>query len=78
MESNDNEMNDNDNDNDNIPISLNHNNGDMLLGDIGSKFPYKTSSFDGVISVSCIQWLFYPMNKDQDAYKRIKCFMLNL
>ncbi|EEB07198.1 rRNA methyltransferase [Schizosaccharomyces japonicus yFS275] len=31
--------------------------GDLLLGDIGAGVPFRAGTFDGVISISAIQWL---------------------
>jgi 18S rRNA (guanine1575-N7)-methyltransferase len=34
--------------------------GDVSHGDMGQGFPFRPGMFDGAISISALQWLFYP------------------
>lgn len=48
--------------------------GDLCLADMGQGFGFRTGVFDGVISVSALQWLFYSVRTDHNARKRLKYF----
>lgn len=49
----------------------------LVCDDIGQGLPFYPGSFDYIISVSCIQWLFYPLNKER-VEDRIKRFFASL
>jgi 18S rRNA (guanine1575-N7)-methyltransferase len=53
-------------------------NGDLIHHDIGLGLPFRPGSFDGVISVSVIQWLCYSESKDQDPKLRLNRFFSTL
>jgi 18S rRNA (guanine1575-N7)-methyltransferase len=53
-------------------------NGDLLHHDIGLGLPFRPGSFDGVISVSVIQWLCYSESNDQDPKLRLNRFFSTL
>lgn len=60
------------------PLDSCENKGDFMLCDMGSALPFKSDSFDGVISVSAIQWLCQVQDNQSNQFKRIKCFFENL
>lgn len=53
-------------------------NGDLIHTDMGLGLPFKPGSFDGVISISAIQWLCYSESKDQDPKLRLNRFFSSL
>lgn len=52
--------------------------GDLVHQDMGLGLPFRPGSFDGVISVSAIQWLCYSNSKDQDPKLRLNRFFSSL
>jgi 18S rRNA (guanine1575-N7)-methyltransferase len=50
--------------------------GDALEHDMGLGLPFRPASFDGVISISAIQWLCYADSNEQDPKKRVSLFFL--
>ena len=48
--------------------------GDVLKSDMGQGLPFRPASFDGVISISAIQWLCYSSSSDQDPKLRLNRF----
>jgi 18S rRNA (guanine1575-N7)-methyltransferase len=52
--------------------------GDVLLSDAGQGLPFRPGSFDGVVSVSAIQWLCYSNATDQDPKLRLNRFFSSL
>ena len=52
--------------------------GDVAHGDMGQGFPFRPGMFDGCISISALQWLFYPAKKCHNPYKRLMCFFQSL
>lgn len=44
---------------------------EVLLGDIGDGIPLRPATFDAVISISAIQWLFHSHRKREDPRKRL-------
>jgi len=48
--------------------------GDLLLADMGHGFGFRPGMFDGVISVSALQWLCYSSKKNDVAHKRVVRF----
>jgi 18S rRNA (guanine1575-N7)-methyltransferase len=53
-------------------------NGDLIHADMGQGLPYRPGSFDGVISISAIQWLCYSESNDQDPKLRLNRFFSSL
>jgi 18S rRNA (guanine1575-N7)-methyltransferase len=52
--------------------------GDLIEHDAGLGLPFKPASFDGVISISAIQWLCYASSNDQDPKLRLNRFFSSL
>ena len=52
--------------------------GDLLLHDIGAGFGFRPGTFDGVISISCIQWLCNADYKSQNPWRRLCRFFTTL
>lgn len=52
--------------------------GDLCQVDMGLGLPYRPGSFDGVISISAIQWLCYSDSTDQDPKLRLNRFFSSL
>ncbi len=52
--------------------------GDVLQADMGQGLPYRPGSFDGVISISALQWLCYSSSTDQDPKLRLNRFFSSL
>jgi 18S rRNA (guanine1575-N7)-methyltransferase len=51
---------------------------DQLRGDIGEGLCFKPGTFDGVISVSALQWLFQSYDASHIPKKRIRSFFTSL
>lgn len=51
--------------------------GDAILSDMGQQLPFRKGTFDGCLSVSTIQWLFYEWNGD-DVFERMTTFFKSL
>jgi 18S rRNA (guanine1575-N7)-methyltransferase len=52
--------------------------GDLIHQDMGLGLPFRPGSFDGIISVSAIQWLCYSDSSDQDPKLRLNRFFSSL
>jgi len=52
--------------------------GDLLWHDMGDGLPFKPATFDGVISISALQWLCYSDDKRKDPKKRLANFFTSL
>ncbi|XP_014786890.1 probable 18S rRNA (guanine-N(7))-methyltransferase isoform X1 [Octopus bimaculoides] len=52
--------------------------GDFLLGDMGHGMPFRAGTFDGVISISAIQWLCNADKKTHHPVKRLFKFFSSL
>lgn len=52
--------------------------GDLIEHDSGLGMPFRPASFDGIISVSAIQWLCYANSKEQDPKVRLGRFFSSL
>lgn len=52
--------------------------GDLVQSDIGQGLPFQPGSFDGVISISAIQWLCYSNTSEQDPRLRLNRFFSSL
>ena len=52
--------------------------GDVLASDIGQGLPFRPATFDGVISISAIQWLCYSDSSEQDPKLRLNRFFSSL
>jgi 18S rRNA (guanine1575-N7)-methyltransferase len=52
--------------------------GDLILQDMGLGLPFRPGSFDGIVSISAIQWLCYSDSKDQDPKLRLNRFFSSL
>lgn len=50
----------------------------LVNHDIGRGLPFAPGTFDLVISVSCLQWLFQSYESTQVPIKRIKCFFRDM
>lgn len=53
-------------------------NGDLLTSDMGQGLPFRPGTFDGVISISALQWLCYSNSSDQDPKLRLNRFFSSL
>ena len=72
-----NDTNDNGSNSDNaklFPLQSLEDVGDVLKSDMGQGLPFRPASFDGVISISAIQWLCYSSSSDQDPKLRLNRF----
>lgn len=49
----------------------------LICDDMGKGLPFFPGSFDYIISISCLQWLFYPIDKEK-VESRIKSFFSSL
>lgn len=45
--------------------------GDLVLGDLGEGLPFRPGSFDGVISISALQWLCNADKKSHNPVQRL-------
>ncbi|KAJ1405518.1 S-adenosyl-L-methionine-dependent methyltransferase [Ochromonadaceae sp. CCMP2298] len=52
--------------------------GDLMKSDMGQGLPFRPGSFDGVVSVSAIQWLCYSDSADQNPMARLNRFFSSL
>ena len=52
--------------------------GDLILGDMGQGMPFRAASFDGVISISALQWLCNADKSSHDPSKRLYKFFSTL
>ena len=52
--------------------------GDILSADMGQGLPFRPGTFDGVISISALQWLCYSGSSDQDPKLRLNRFFSSL
>jgi 18S rRNA (guanine1575-N7)-methyltransferase len=52
--------------------------GDILNVDMGQGLPFRPASFDGIISISAIQWLCYSNSKEEDPKLRLNRFFSSL
>ena len=52
--------------------------GDLINHDMGLGLPFRPRSFDGVISVSALQWLCYSDSSEQDPRLRLNRFFSSL
>jgi 18S rRNA (guanine1575-N7)-methyltransferase len=52
--------------------------GDLLQVDMGQGLPFRPGTFDGVISVSALQWLCYSNSTEQDPKLRLNRFFSSL
>ena len=53
-------------------------NGDVLNIDMGQGLPFRPGTFDGVISISALQWLCYSDSSEQDPKLRLNRFFSSL
>lgn len=52
--------------------------GDLILGDMGYGLPFRPGTFDGVISISALQWLCNADKKYHSPAKRMQVFFRTL
>ncbi len=52
--------------------------GDILHADMGQGLPFRPGTFDGVISISALQWLCYSESSEQDPKLRLNRFFSSL
>jgi 18S rRNA (guanine1575-N7)-methyltransferase len=52
--------------------------GDLVHSDMGQGLPFRPGTFDGVISISALQWLCYSDSSDQNPIHRYTMAALNL
>ena len=52
--------------------------GDVVNADMGQGLPFRPASFDGVVSISALQWLCYSSSSDQDPKLRLNRFFSSL
>lgn len=48
--------------------------GDLILSDMGAELRFRPGIFDGVISISALQWLCNCDKKGHEPFKRMRCF----
>jgi len=53
-------------------------NGDVLENDMGQGLPFRPGMFDGVVSISALQWLCYADTNEQDPKLRLNRFFSSL
>eukprot|EP00171_Calliarthron_tuberculosum_P015350 IDg15350t1 len=53
-------------------------NADLLQNDAGEGVPFRMGTFDGVVSVSAIQWLCNGDTSAHNPYKRLRAFFSSL
>ncbi|KAK1349412.1 putative methyltransferase [Hamiltosporidium tvaerminnensis] len=51
---------------------------DLCRSDIGTNFCFKKNTFDKIISVSVLQWLFHSYSSTHEPFLRINIFFKNL
>jgi 18S rRNA (guanine1575-N7)-methyltransferase len=52
--------------------------GDLVHADMGQGLPFRPGTFDGVISISALQWLCYSETSEQDPRLRLNRFFSTL
>lgn len=52
--------------------------GDLIEHDMGQGLPFRPGTFDGVISISALQWLCYSDSSDQNPIHRLNKFFSSL
>ena len=52
--------------------------GDVLESDMGQGLPFRPGMFDGVVSISALQWLCYADTSEQDPKLRLNRFFSSL
>lgn len=52
--------------------------GDLCHADMGQGLPFRPATFDGIVSISAIQWLCYSNTADQDPKLRLNRFFSSL
>lgn len=52
--------------------------GDLIHADMGQGLPFRPGTFDGVISISALQWLCYSESSEQDPKLRLNRFFSSL
>lgn len=52
--------------------------GDLVLRDMGEGMPFRSGIFDGVISISALQWLCYSNKKTEIPVRRLTNFFQTL
>mmetsp|Transcript_13338 Transcript_13338/g.18287 ORF Transcript_13338/g.18287 Transcript_13338/m.18287 type:complete len:292 (+) Transcript_13338:30-905(+) len=52
--------------------------GDLVEADMGQGLPFRPGTFDGVISISALQWLCYSESSEQDPKLRLNRFFSSL
>jgi 18S rRNA (guanine1575-N7)-methyltransferase len=52
--------------------------GDLCHADMGQGLPFRPATFDGIVSISAIQWLCYSNAADQDPKLRLNRFFSSL
>lgn len=52
--------------------------GDLLSVDMGQGLPFRPGTFDGVVSISALQWLCYADTSEQDPRLRLNRFFSSL
>jgi len=51
---------------------------DLLHSDMGQGMPFRVGTFDGIISISAIQWLCYSNKAHEVPRRRLTCFFRSL
>lgn len=52
--------------------------GDLIKNDMGQGLPFRPGTFDGVISISALQWLCYSDSNEQNPIHRLNKFFSSL
>jgi 18S rRNA (guanine1575-N7)-methyltransferase len=52
--------------------------GDIIRSDMGQGLPFKPATFDGIISISALQWLCYSNSSEEDPKLRLNRFFSSL
>jgi 18S rRNA (guanine1575-N7)-methyltransferase len=61
-----------------VAIERDNTKGDFLNVDMGQGLPFRPGTFDGVISISALQWLCYSESSDMDPILRLNRFFSSL
>lgn len=61
-----------------VAVESGNDSGDILQADMGQGLPFRPGTFDGVISISALQWLCYSNSSDQDPKLRLNRFFSSL
>lgn len=61
-----------------VAVENDNETGDVLNADMGQGLPFRPGTFDGIISISALQWLCYSESTEQDPKLRLNRFFSSL